>query len=43
LCEPYISGSQNYCDTGLVSDICCCLDLFSSYDGEIAYQTSENK
>lgn len=43
LCEPYISGSPNLGDTGLVSNICYCLDYFSSYNDEIAYQTSENK
>jgi hypothetical protein len=43
LCESYISGSPNFGDTGLVSNICGCLDFFSSYDGEIAYQASENK
>ena len=43
LCEPYISGSQNLGDTDLVSNICCYLDFFSSYNGEIAYQASENK
>ena len=42
-CESYISGSPNFGDTGLVSNICGCLDFFSSYDGEIAYQASENK
>lgn len=43
LCEPYISGSPNLGDRGLVSNICCCLDFFGSYNGEIAYQASENK
>lgn len=42
-CEPYFSGLQNYCDAGLVSNIGYCLEFFSSYDGEIAYQASENK
>ena len=41
--EPYTSGIQDFCDTGLVSDICRSLELFCGYDGEIAYQTSENK
>ena len=39
LSEPCISGRQKLCDTGLVSNICCSLDFFCSYDGEIAYQT----
>ena len=43
LCGPYISGSPNFGDRGLVSNICGCLDFFSSYNGEIAYQASENK
>lgn len=43
LCEPYISDSPNLGDTGLASNNCYCLDFFSSYNDEIAYQTSENK
>ena len=43
LCESYISGSPNFGDTGLVSNIGYCLVFFGSYNDEIAYQASENK
>lgn len=29
LCESYISGSPNFGDTGLVSNICGCLDFLA--------------
>lgn len=47
LCESYISGSPNFGDTGLVSNICGCLDFFSSYknlmDLAIIHRTEEEE